>query len=468
MKRESFAEVAWPDECIYLVGARNFVETGSLHTKFYLTHSILVRGYPHRDVHMPGYLLALAPFLSAFGPTLLTGALLNAFLFLGSTFLVYAIGLELLADPWPAATAAALFTLMPPFPGYLFVVYPEMLVSFVFLAGLAWLFRGEGMRHAVVAGVLFGLGPLFRETLLLALPLYVARLRRRELLRGFMPAAVLILVAVVAPLSRDRAVHPNAIYPSVLEEARRSAEPLRTLASVLESNVVRNLRLLRHADPAESAEDMVLALTGVLALIALVSWWVRPERDIRLGLSMFASLSLLAAAVVTLYVVRERGGVWGGVRAFMPWQPLLLVMAAPLLFRPRRRWIVAGLVAAVALAFVAIDRRQAYVFLRYKQANHEDQDRNARYLAERIDRYHPTRIVSRSFLYGFTHYPVEVIWSLPEDHEELRALESAVSFDFLALHESSPLRLALIGNPRYLRINKDDPRAEFLVWRRLY
>src|SRR5262245_1501170 len=49
--------VAWPDECIYLASARNINERGSLDTNFYLTYSILARGYPHRDVHMPGYVL---------------------------------------------------------------------------------------------------------------------------------------------------------------------------------------------------------------------------------------------------------------------------------------------------------------------------------------------------------------------------------------------------------------------------
>jgi hypothetical protein len=63
-------DIAWPDEIIYLVGARNVVERGTLDTNFYLTYSLLRRGYPHRDVHMPGYVLALTPAVAAFGPTL--------------------------------------------------------------------------------------------------------------------------------------------------------------------------------------------------------------------------------------------------------------------------------------------------------------------------------------------------------------------------------------------------------------
>jgi hypothetical protein len=85
-----------------------------------------------------------------------------------------------------------------------------------------------------------------------------------------------------------------------------------------------------------------------------------------------------------------------------------------------------------------------------------------------VDSAAPTRIAGRLFLYGLSHYPVEVVWSLPNDYRELRALEAKIAYDFLVVHERSPLRLFLIRNPRYLRINKDDRDAELLIFRRLY
>ena len=76
-RREASPNVAWPDECIYLAGARNLNERGTLDTNFYLTYSILARGHPHRDVHMPGYVLTLAPFVRVLGPGLVAGAALE-------------------------------------------------------------------------------------------------------------------------------------------------------------------------------------------------------------------------------------------------------------------------------------------------------------------------------------------------------------------------------------------------------
>jgi hypothetical protein len=467
-RRRAAPDVAWPDECIYLVGARNVLERGTLNTNFYLTYSLLRRGYPHRDVHMPGYVLALAPAVAAFGPTLEAAAALNAALFAASAALVYAIARALVPDRVQAVAAAALFTVLPPFPGYLFVAYPEIVVTFVFLAGLAVALRARGMAGAALAGVLYAAGALYRETLLLALPLYLVRLPPRARWRAFLPAAGATLLFVVLPLSRDRAVHPNALFPSVVEDARRSDRPLGMLADAVAANVASNLRATAQMDPATRAEDAVLAFVALLAVAAALGARRLPEDSRRLARATLVSLALLTAAVLTLYVVRERGGVWGGVRAYMAWMPLLLVFATPLLLAPRRRAAAMALCASFAAGVLWLDLWQVRFFNRYKATDLEDQARNAAYLSRYLDPYRPHRIASRSFLYGFQHYPLEVIWSLPRDGRELAALNQAVSYDFLAVHEKSPLVPVLRDNPRFLRLNRDDRGAEFLVWRRLY
>ena len=461
------ALVAWPDECIYLVGARNVADRGDLNTHYYLTYSLLRRGYPHRDVHMPGYILALAPFVKRLGMTWEAGAVLNLLLYGALTALVYAFARGVLQDRRQAALAAALFLVLPPFPGYLYVVYPELLGAALFMAGLAAMVHARGLVPAALCGVLFGLGALVRETLLLAAPLYAVRLSRRELWRGFAPAALATLVLVIAPLSRDRAVHPNALYPSVLEEARASGAPVSTLAGAVWRNVKLNLSATAAASPLENAEDAVLLFLALLAAAGLAAGLSR-ESTRRLALGMLVSLSLLTLAVLALYVVRERGGVWGGVRVYMPWAPVLMVFAVPLLFRP---WQGRGALPLALLSmtlFWRLDLWHIAFFNQYKANDYEDQERQARYIARYAGPLRPQRIAARTFTYGLTHYPVETIWSLPRDKRELWALENAVPFDVLAFHEKNPLRFALIDNRRYVRLNKDDRGAEFLVWRRLY
>jgi len=464
--QRSYDQVAWPDECIYLVGARNVVEHGSLDTNFYLTHSLLARGYPHRDVHVPGYVLALAPFVKAFGTTLFAASALNVALFLACLLLLHQVALELLGDAGLALLAATLFAVLPPFPGYLFVAYPELLVAFAFLAALLLLLRAKGLRGAFLAGAAFGLGALVRETLLVTFPLAWARLPRRELWRGFVPGALASLLLVVAPLSRDRAIHPNALYPSVFEEARRSSEPFGLLLDTLLKNAAQNLADVAAARPFESAEDAVLLLFAGLAAAALLALPRLPPGTRRLAAATLVSLFALSLAVLFLYVVRARGGVWGGVRAYMCFAPLLLVFAVGAL-----RGMRAPPRGALALAFAALllllDTRQLYRFLRYKSSDHEDQGRHARYVADYVAREQPRRILGRLFLYGFLHYPTEIIWSPPRDYPELRALEQKLMFDYVVINDRSPLRLHLIRNPRYVRVNKDDRGAELLIFRRL-
>jgi hypothetical protein len=461
-------QVAWPDEAIYLVGARNIVERGTLDTNYYLTYSLLRRGYPHRDVHMPGYILALAPVVAARGATLEAAAALNVALFAASAALVYAIACGVLPDRIQAVTAAALFTVLPPFPGYLFVVYPEIVVAFVFLLGIAVLVHARRPAMAVLAGVLFAASGLFRETLLLAAPLYLAGVPPRGRWRAFAPAAAVTMAVAVLPFARDRAVHPNALYPSVVEEAMRSERPVAAMTSAVIGNVVVNLRATAQMEPAAKAEDAVLALIAVLALAAVVGARRLPPEGRRLARGALASVAVLTVAVFTLYVVRERGGVWGGVRAYMAWMPLLLVLAMPLLFALRRRALVAAALALLVAGSIGLDLWQVRFFNRYKGTDLEDQARAATYLWKYLAPYQPHRIAARSFLYGLEHYPAEVIWSLPRDGRELAALNAAIPYEFLAVHEKSPLRAVLIDNPRYVRINRDDRGAEFLIWRRLY
>ena len=448
------------------MGARNILERSTLDTNFYLTHSLLRLGHPHRDVHMPGYVFALTPFVAGLGPGLSAGAALNVLLYLASIVLVYAIARRLLADHGQAAVAAALFAVMPPTPGYLFVVYPEIVVTFAFLAATAWLVRGGGAGSAAVAGFLLGVGTLFRETLLVALPLYLVFIGRRELLRTFLPSFLATMAGVLMIFSRGRAVHPNAIYPSVFEKASSSERPVWTLLEALHRNLDRNITFISEADPLANAEDATLLLLLLLAAAAAAAHQrLRPEVRSFHRATLIA-LGLLTGAVLLLYVVRVQGGVWGGVRAYMPWVPLLIVLATPLLFRKRRLATIL-LIGAVLGVGTYVNVRQLHFFKRYKQTDREDQLRNEQYLARYLDRYSPHRIVSRSFIYGLTHFPVEVVWSLPRDYKELRALEEAVGFDFISIHWKSGIRLFLIRNPRYLRINKDERGAEFLIFRRL-
>ena len=62
--------------------------------------------------------------------------------------------------------------------------------------------------------------------------------------RFFLPGLLLSLVTILPPLAVNRAVHPNALYPSAVSEALKSPEPIARLAATVAGNARTNLELV--------------------------------------------------------------------------------------------------------------------------------------------------------------------------------------------------------------------------------
>jgi hypothetical protein len=458
-------ELGWPDEWIYLTQARNIAERGTLNTNFYLASSIEAIGYPNRDVHLPGYALALAAIGSGRGFTLDSAVALNV-LGHGITVLCGFFLARAYFSVRRSLAAAALVAVLPPYPGYLGVAYPEHVTAAALMILLVAGLRVEGGLAAFGLGFGLGAALLFRETLLFALPLFAQRLGGRRFLRFFLPGLLSCVVTVLPPLSRNRAVHPNALYPSAITEAMKGPAPISSLASTIAANAGTNLELLFTSNPVARAEDAVLLFLLGLALFGLAASFrlESPERDfLRATLT---STALLFTAMVVVYVVRERGGVWGGVRALMPMAPLLVIGLCGL--RPGRAPAVA-LGAALVSASLFLDSRQIASFNRYKATNLEDQQRAATFIETRTRRFAPRRVVGgRYFEYGFRNFPVEVVWSGADTMERLDRLYPKAPFDLVVIHRSSPLRFDLRKDARYEWVNDSEGQAaEYQIYRRV-
>jgi 4-amino-4-deoxy-L-arabinose transferase-like glycosyltransferase len=455
------------DEVIYVVGARNLIERGTLNATFYLPYSLIVQGYPHHDVHMPGYVFALAPFVAVFGSGVLAPGLLNVLLLVAMVLLVHAVALRLLGEPRQALIAAALASVLPPYPGYLYVAFPEFALPVLLLACLCLALDARQAWRAVLAGVLFGLGPLFRENLLIALPILVVALPWRLLLVAFLPAALATATATYLAFGAGRAQLPNSVYPGILFESLRSSEPFTHFGEALLANIERNLALLRDARPFAAPEDAVLLFLLLLGCTATVGALQLRDRPLRVGLAIVASFALVFTAVVAAYALRATGRPWAGVRQFMAWQPLLLVLAVGAVWSLGRARL-AALVAAAAVCVGASLWHIDFVNGVWKGRDLRDSERFIRDVAPWVDPTQPRRIAARSnhaFLYGLTRFPVEVIWPI-RSVEELKAVEGALGFDFLVVPGGWAADEYLDGNARYGRV--DPPGGRFDVWRRFY
>ena len=463
--RRALHELGWPDEWIYLTLARNMSERGSLNTNFYIASSIEAIGYPHRDVHLPGYALALAAFSSKLGASLRTAFWLNVACFSLTVFATFFLAFRFLSLT-RSVIAATCVALVPPYAGYLWIAYPEHVTAaalIVLLAMAAWIERSS---LTFLLGLAFGGSLLLRETLLLAFPVFGFLLGARRTLRLFLPGLALGVVLLVSPFSKQRAIHPNALYPSALREAFATAEPWSHLTKTVFENVQTNLSLFASSSPRTSAEDAVLMfLVGLAVLGATFSFRVEHLKVRSFLRSSALSTGGLFAAMLVLYVVRERGGVWGGVRALMPMAPLLLVGLCGI--RVSRN-LAAVLLAAFVSVSLFLTSWQIAFFNRYKGINLEDQTRATRFIEEHTSKFAPRRIVGgRYFQYGFEHFPAEVVWRGADDMRSLESLYQKFPFDFVVIHRREPIRFDLRKDVRYEWTNADQGQsAEYQIYRR--
>ena len=463
--RRALPELGWPDEWIYLTLARNIVERGTLNTNFYIASSIETLGYPHRDVHLPGYALALAAIGSWRGYSFDTAVVLNVVCFGISVLSAFLLARAFFSIE-RSLVAASVVAVLPPYPGYLAVAYPEHVTAtalMVLVAAAVWI---RGRLATFLLGLSLGVSLLFRETLLFATPLLAHILGVRRATRFFLPGLLLALATILPPLSANRAVHPNALYPSAFTEALRTPEPITRLAATIAKNARINLDLLLTSNPRERAEDAVLLFLLSLALLALLATF-RLEAPLRSFVrATLLSTALLFAAMVLIYVVRERGGVWGGVRALMPMAPVLVIGLCGVKVA---RLPASVLLAALVSSSLFLDSWQIAFFNRYKATNLEDQDRAATFIEERTRRFAPRRVVGgRYFQYGFRNFPVEVVWSEADDMDSLNRLYPKAPFDFVVIHRRSPMRFDLRKDVRYEWLNADEGQAaEYQIYRRV-
>ena len=458
-------ELGWPDEWIYLTLARNIAERGSLNTNFYISSSIEAVGYPHRDVHLPGYALVLAAAGRSQGYTLDTAIRVNVAMFAVSVACAFLIARRFLSLP-RSLLAAALVVILPPYPGYLAIAYPEHVTAAATLALVAAAAWFESRAAILALGFGLGVSLLFRETTLFLVPLLAVLIGTGKAARWLLPGLALALVTVLPPLSTHRAVHPNALYPSAVTEALKQPDPISSLLSTVTANARINLGLLISSNPFERAEDAVLLFILALALTALVVAFRKDLATLPLIRGALASTALLFAAMVVIYVVRERGGVWGGVRALMPMAPLFVIGLCGV----RVAGAVAGAILVPGLALcLFLSSWQIAFFNRYKSVNLEDQDRAASFIEQRTKRFAPRRIVGgRYFQYAYRNYPAEVVWSGADDIGTLDRLYPKFAFDFVVIHRRSPMRFDLRKDPRYEWINADEGQAaEYQIYRRV-
>ncbi len=462
----AFAErgPALVDEYLYLANARCFSDTGSLDARFYNSTAILNQGYPHQDMHAPGYVLILGAAMAVFGPGLRTAVGLNAIAYLAGAFLLRRLARELGFDTRAQFAAALLFLALPVYLPYVFWAMPEVLVGVLALAVLTSAASLAGPVGAIVTGLLLGSGLLVRESLLfLLLPtLVLLRSWRRALLALAATGAFLLLVYM--PLSKNRGEggtnfwratrHGAAVEFDALGDA--GSGRIAPAASRAKDRAAATLAML--AGPLVGHTERAILLSYLLiALLPLGTVAQMSASQRRLYLALLASFLALVFAMLGFFQVPP----WSAPRYLMLLAPpFLLWIAAP---AARRSWTLpAGAVAAfVALTVATLAAFNPYVDLRRRR-----QEANTDYLERYIGKDARRVFANDAYLFGLRHYPVEVVVLLPS-LDAMRALDQQLAFDYVVLPTDWP-GLREFNRPRRFEfVNRDDEMAEARIYKRL-
>ena len=462
---------ALADEFIYLGGARQVARSLSLDARYYDADAILSRGYPHHDVHAPGYVLILGGLMALVRGTYWTAVALNLAAYVASSLLVAGLARSVGRSPRAAWIAGAVYLVLPAFLPYVFWAMAELTLAGLFLGCLfAAAARGDRPCGAALAGLLFGLAFLVRESALFGLPAVLGLLLGRGRVRTFLAAVLACLVLVYAPLSRQRApgganfwapTGGKAFGYQAVQAAR--AGRLGEAAGLALDRARANLEELLSPATAP-VEKGILATYAFLALAGAAAWRGSGPAARRLLAGLGLGLAAMLAVLFGVYVV----GQWSGFRYLMFLMPALLPsLVLPLDARggPLRR---TAPVALLAVASVALDLRTLALLNAYKASRQRRQQAITAYVERYVDPRSVGRIaLPNGWLFGLKHFPVEVISSVPDQGGVLRQLERAVWFDVLVLPGNTGLAEEMQRRPKYRRLNGDDPEPPLLVYRRL-
>lgn len=429
--------LCWSDEIVYAVMGRNIATGAGVITNFYHASSLLERGFPLGDVHVPGHAFLLALSFLLFGQTQWAAVLPGQICFVLSGLLVSRLGRREFGSS-TGLTAAALFYLMPPLSAYALSAMSELtlvLLSAIYLVVWFRALQEPGGTRPILLALVLGLGATVRETFLVLVPSAVyalwraPRSARIRALASFALGLGAYLLLVFLPLYLARAPHPHFLSSIAgLDGPERLREILGRAAS--------NVKVL--ASPGPNAPQLVFTSLYVTSLILPLAV-LRCSGALR-RLAVYTAVSYLStlAVLVAVYPLRN----WGGVRVFMFTAPssALLLAAVLMRLRPLAARYSATVLAAAILASLSWHADDALAADR--RANCRVDEPYARAISRHAAPLRPRAVIAESaFLYGWTDYPVTVVWHSNTSPGTIRALAKILPIDVIVVREQGKVDL---------------------------
>jgi 4-amino-4-deoxy-L-arabinose transferase-like glycosyltransferase len=461
--------IKWFDETLYYTVAQNISRNFDFNNHHYLSSSIIAKGYPTKDTHLPGYPLIIALGFQLFGISEKIPFFINYLILAISLIAIYSIGKKIV-NPTVGILGGIIYLCFPYTLILTHAIMTEIVAGcFVIITALILLKPLENqdnqptflpyIKGCILAG-LIAFAYLIKPFLLILLPvsliiIYINKdLNYQKILFSLLTTFTILGITILLPLSSNQEIYPYALTKITGYMAKGD---LINALILTKDNFIFNLGLLFNIAkfPIYSAISLTIFSCLILGLIHLFYFKYYENNQLTtIQINTYKTLIIFTAgtfipvclAVLFLYQYIDMG-----MRGLTSFSPLLSIILAVHIWQvyhvykhQRSLKIKLQILMTIIIIFIlflsTIGNFQQLINLQLRQSQrlYTNSDRLLKVMKE--FNLQPRMVMSaKNFYLPVAAYPTQVIWQLPENLQELQAVEKKVTIDLIELRDDHPL-----------------------------
>ncbi|MEB3341321.1 glycosyltransferase family 39 protein [Okeania sp.] len=454
-------QIRWNDETLYYTVAQNIVRNFDFNSNHYLASSIIQKGYPTKDTHLPGYPLILALGFLIGGINEATPFFVNYFLLILTIFLIFTVGKNLL-NQWVGYGASFIYLIFPYTLILTHSVMTEISASAVIMVVVALLFlQTESFSKGIFLSLAIALAYLIKPFLLTLFPASIAILwiqKNQDYKKTFLSllfTLALLFVTVLIPLAENQEIYPYAAT-RILSQSN-FADILRMMWENFLFNCTLIINVKKFPVYGTITISMLVLWSIILAVLVMAIYQSKIQQlSAYINLSIFSLISFMPAllAVFLLYQYIDMG-----IRGLAVFSPLIAILSVAGLWQLNYQLGTKKIVAIGLGICLCLSYSSFITFHKLKNLQQRQSQRLYNY-SSRVEKVisklsvQPQVVISeKNFYLAIANYPTQVIWQLPQTLQELREVEKKVSIDLIELKDYDPIfqeNLQVYGNVNLL------------------
>ncbi|NEP38583.1 MAG: glycosyltransferase family 39 protein [Okeania sp. SIO2G4] len=439
-------QIRWNDETLYYTVAQNIVRHFDFNSNHYLASSIIQKGYPTKDTHLPGYPLILAVGFLIGGINERTPFFVNYFLLILTIFLIFTVG-RFIANQWVGFGASLIYLIYPYTLILTHSVMTEISAAAVIMVVVALLFvQKESFLKGIFLGLVIALAYLIKPFLLTLFPASIAVLwieKNQHYKKTFLSLLFsfgLLFVTVLIPLSQNQEIYPYAA--TIILSQSNLTDMLRMIWENFLFNCTLIINFKKFSVYGTITISMLVLWSINLAVLATASYQKKLQRWQKYtNLSIFSLINFLSALLAFLLLYQYINAT-RGLAVFSPLMAILSVTGLWLLTPQLKIKKVVAIGLGICLYLSYSNFVTFHLLRKTQQRQYQRLSTNSSRLEKVISKLpiQPQVVMSEKNLYlAIANYPTQVIWQLPQTLHELREVEKKVRVELIELKDSDPI-----------------------------